>query len=84
LQHGGNVLLAAGFLLGGAGLSSRAQKSEETSAARLMDHLMRNRVATLALIVHGGLGDHWILENNPLQSSGTYLILSDASVFPVA
>jgi hypothetical protein len=58
MQHGGNVLLAAGFLLGGAGLSSRAQKSEETSAARLMDHLMWNRVATLALIiaaiVHGG------------------------------
>jgi hypothetical protein len=28
------------------------------------------------------VGDHWILENNPLQSSETYPILSDASVFP--
>jgi hypothetical protein len=27
-----------------------------------------------------GVGDHWILKNNPMQSSRTYPILSDASV----
>jgi protein SCO1/2 len=35
--------IAAGLLLAGTGLSSRAQSPEETSAARLMDDLMWNR-----------------------------------------
>jgi hypothetical protein len=34
------LFLAGGFLPAGAGFSARAQKSEETSAARLMDDLM--------------------------------------------
>jgi hypothetical protein len=29
-----------------------------------------------------GVGDHWILKNNPMESSRTYPILSDASVDP--
>jgi cytochrome oxidase Cu insertion factor (SCO1/SenC/PrrC family) len=35
--------IAAGLLLAGTGLSSRAQSPEETSATRLMDDLMWNR-----------------------------------------
>jgi protein SCO1/2 len=35
--------LAAGLLLAGGVWSARAQTSEETSAARLMDDLMWNR-----------------------------------------
>jgi cytochrome oxidase Cu insertion factor (SCO1/SenC/PrrC family) len=49
--------LAAGLLLAGAGCSSRAQTSEETSAARLMDDLMWNRGpigGPFALIDHTG------------------------------
>ena len=48
---------AGGFLLAGAGFSARAQKSEETSAARLMDDLMWNRGpigGPFALIDHTG------------------------------
>ena len=51
------LFLAAGFLLAGAGFSARAQKSEETSAARLMDDLMWNRGpigGPFALIDHTG------------------------------
>ena len=49
--------LAAGLLLAGAGWSSRAQLSETTSAARLMDDLMWNRGpigGPFALIDHTG------------------------------
>jgi cytochrome oxidase Cu insertion factor (SCO1/SenC/PrrC family) len=49
--------LAAGLLLAGAGCSSWAQTSEETSAARLMDDLMWNRGpigGPFALIDHTG------------------------------
>ena len=51
------LCLAAGLLLAGAGFSSRAQKLEETSAARLMDDLMWNRGpigGPFALIDHTG------------------------------
>ena len=51
------LFLAGGFLLAGAGFSARAQKSEETSAARLMDDLMWNRSpigGPFALIDHTG------------------------------
>lgn len=51
------LFLAGGFLLAGAGFSARAQKSEETSAARLMDDLMWNRGpigGPFALIDHTG------------------------------
>jgi protein SCO1/2 len=51
------LFLAEGFLLAGAGFSARAQKSEETSAARLMDDLMWNRGpigGPFALIDHTG------------------------------
>jgi protein SCO1/2 len=51
------LFLAGGFLLAGAGFSARAQKSEETSAARLMDDLMWNRGPIgepFALIDHTG------------------------------
>jgi protein SCO1/2 len=49
--------LAAGLVLVAAGCSSRAQTSEETSAARLMDDLMWNRGpigGPFALIDHTG------------------------------
>jgi protein SCO1/2 len=49
--------LAAGLVLVGAGCSSRAQTSEEMSAARLMDDLMWNRGpigGPFALIDHTG------------------------------
>jgi cytochrome oxidase Cu insertion factor (SCO1/SenC/PrrC family) len=49
--------LAAGLLLAGQGRSSRAQSSEATSAARLMDDLMWNRGpigGPFALIDHTG------------------------------
>jgi cytochrome oxidase Cu insertion factor (SCO1/SenC/PrrC family) len=49
--------LAAGLILAGAGCSSWAQTSEETSAARLMDDLMWNRGpigGPFALIDHTG------------------------------
>jgi cytochrome oxidase Cu insertion factor (SCO1/SenC/PrrC family) len=49
--------LAASLLLAGAGRSSRAQSSEATSAARLMDDLMWNRGpigGPFALIDHTG------------------------------
>ena len=51
------LFLAGGFLLAGAGFSAGAQKSEETSAARLMDDLMWNRGpigGPFALIDHTG------------------------------
>ena len=51
------LFLAGGFLLAGAGSSARAQKPEETSAARLMDDLMWNRGpigGPFALIDHTG------------------------------
>ena len=51
------LFLAGGFLLAGAGFSARPQKSEETSAARLMDDLMWNHGpigGPFALIDHTG------------------------------
>jgi cytochrome oxidase Cu insertion factor (SCO1/SenC/PrrC family) len=51
------LFLAGGFLPAGAGFSARAQKSEETSAARLMDDLMWNHGpigGPFALIDHTG------------------------------
>ena len=51
------LVVAAGLLLASVGFSSRAQKSEETSAARLMDDLMWNRGpigGPFALIDHTG------------------------------
>jgi protein SCO1 len=51
------LFLAGGFLPAGAGFSATAQKSEETSAARLMDDLMWNHGpigGPFALIDHTG------------------------------
>ena len=57
---------------------------QETAASQVgaADALSAVTAAVTAEMVKSvrGVGDHWILKNNPMQSSRTYPILSDASV----
>ena len=62
-------------------LDSRRCRSSTSTGDRVSPSRFTPRAARQSVqATESPVGDHWILKNNPMQSSRTYPILSDASV----